>query len=59
LSPFWRAPKSSNDHPGVFGRFPKLQITVGHMDEDLPFFDKSIVEKTGEMTKVSRPPKLV
>jgi predicted TIM-barrel fold metal-dependent hydrolase len=36
---------------GVFDRFPKLQIIVGHMGEGLPFFYKRIVEKMGEVTE--------
>ncbi len=36
---------------GVFDRFPKLQIIIGHMGEGLPFFYKRVVEKMGEVTK--------
>ncbi|AQZ54084.1 amidohydrolase family protein [Martelella mediterranea] len=36
---------------GVFDRFPKLQVIVGHMGEGLPFFYKRIVEKMGEVTE--------
>ncbi len=36
---------------GVFDRFPKLQIIIGHMGEGLPFFYKRIVAKMGEVTK--------
>lgn len=36
---------------GVFDRFPKLQIIIGHMGEGLPFFYKRIVEKMSEVTK--------
>jgi predicted TIM-barrel fold metal-dependent hydrolase len=32
---------------GVFDRFPKLQIIIGHMGDGLPFFYKRIVEKMG------------
>jgi hypothetical protein len=38
---------------GVFDRFPKLQIIIGHMGEGLPFFYKRILEKMGEVTKHS------
>ena len=36
---------------GVFDRFPKLQIIIGHMGEGLPFFYKRIVEKMSEATE--------
>ncbi|WP_245429117.1 amidohydrolase family protein [Phyllobacterium phragmitis] len=36
---------------GVFDRYPKLQIIIGHMGEGLPFFYKRIVEKMGEVTE--------
>lgn len=36
---------------GVFDRFPRLQIIIGHMGEGLPFFYERIVEKMGEVTK--------
>lgn len=36
---------------GVFDRFPKLQIIIGHMGEGLPFFYKRVVEKMSEVTK--------
>jgi predicted TIM-barrel fold metal-dependent hydrolase len=36
---------------GVFDRFPKLQIIIGHMGEGLPFFYERVVEKMGEVTK--------
>lgn len=36
---------------GVFDRFPKLQIIIGHMGEGLPFFYERIVEKMSEVTK--------
>jgi len=36
---------------GVFDRFPKLQVIIGHMGEGLPFFYKRIVEKMGEVTR--------
>ena len=35
---------------GVFDRYPKLQIIIGHMGEGLPFFYKRIVEKMSEVT---------
>ena len=36
---------------GVFDRFPRLQIIIGHMGEGLPFFYERIVDKMGEVTK--------
>ncbi|GAA1031852.1 amidohydrolase family protein [Virgisporangium ochraceum] len=38
---------------GVFDRYPRLQIIVGHMGEGLPFFYKRIVEKMSEVTESS------
>jgi predicted TIM-barrel fold metal-dependent hydrolase len=38
---------------GVFDRFPKLKIIIGHMGEGLPFYYKRIVEDMGEPTKES------
>lgn len=38
---------------GVFDRYPKLQIIIGHMGEGLPFFYERIVEKMGEVTQSS------
>lgn len=38
---------------GVFDRFPKLKIIVGHMGEGLPFFFERIVEDLGEATEHS------
>ena len=38
---------------GVFDRFPKLQIIVGHMGEGLPFFYERIVKKMSEVTQKS------
>ena len=35
---------------GVFDRYPRLQIIIGHMGEGLPFFYKRIVEKMSEVT---------
>ena len=36
---------------GVFDRFPRLQIIIGHMGEGLPFFYKRIVDKMSEVTE--------
>ena len=38
---------------GVFDRFPKLKIIVGHMGEGLPFFFERIVEDLGDATEKS------
>jgi uncharacterized protein len=38
---------------GVFDRYPKLQIIIGHMGEGLPFFYKRIAEKMSEVTESS------
>jgi len=38
---------------GVFDRFPKLQIIVGHMGEGLPFYYERIVGDLGEATENS------
>jgi len=38
---------------GVFDRFPKLQIIIGHMGEGLPFFYDRIVKKMSEATEKS------
>lgn len=38
---------------GVFDRFPKLKIIIGHMGEGLPFFFERIVEDLGEPTERS------
>ena len=38
---------------GVFDRFPRLQIVIGHMGEGLPFFYKRVVEEMSEVTKDS------
>lgn len=38
---------------GVFDRFPKLQMIVGHMGEGLPFFFERIVEDLGDVTEGS------
>lgn len=38
---------------GVFDRFPKLQMIVGHMGEGLPFFYERIVGDMGDVTKAA------
>ena len=38
---------------GVFDRFPKLKIIIGHMGEGLPFFFERIVEDLGDVTEGS------
>ncbi|GID28655.1 amidohydrolase family protein [Paractinoplanes brasiliensis] len=38
---------------GVFDRFPKLKIIIGHMGEGLPFYYKRILEDMGEPTEDS------
>jgi predicted TIM-barrel fold metal-dependent hydrolase len=38
---------------GVFDRFPKLKIIIGHMGEGLPFYYKRIIDDMGEPTKNS------
>ncbi|MET9460852.1 amidohydrolase family protein [Streptomyces canus] len=38
---------------GVFDRYPKLQIIIGHMGEGLPFFYNRVVEKMSEVTEKS------
>ena len=38
---------------GVFDRFPKLKIIIGHMGEGLPFYYKRILEDMGEATESS------
>ncbi len=38
---------------GVFDRFPRLQIIVGHMGQGLPFFFRRVLEKMREVTKHS------
>ena len=35
---------------GVFDRFPKLRVIIGHMGEGLPFFFERIAEDLGEPT---------
>lgn len=36
---------------GVFDRFPKLQIIIGHMGEGLPFYYERIVNDLGDVTE--------
>lgn len=38
---------------GVFDRFPRLQMIVGHMGEGLPFYYERIVEDLGDSTEES------
>lgn len=38
---------------GVFDRFPKLKIIIGHMGEGLPFYYERIVNDMGEPTEES------
>jgi uncharacterized protein len=38
---------------GVFDRFPKLQIIIGHMGEGLPFYYERIVGEMSEVTEDS------
>ena len=38
---------------GVFDRFPKLKIIIGHMGEGLPFYHERIVNDMGEPTEDS------
>jgi predicted TIM-barrel fold metal-dependent hydrolase len=40
---------------GVFDRFPKLQIVIGHMGEGLPFFMQRVDVMPIELTKLGRP----
>lgn len=40
---------------GVFDRFPKLQIVIGHMGEGLPFFMQRVDVMPVELTKLKRP----
>ena len=40
---------------GVFDRFPKLQIVIGHMGEGLPFFMQRVDRMGIELTKLKRP----
>lgn len=38
---------------GVFDRFPRLQMIIGHMGEGLPFYYERIVEDLGDSTEGS------
>jgi len=38
---------------GVFDRFPKLQVIIGHMGEGLPFYYERIVNDLGDSTENS------
>lgn len=40
---------------GVFDRFPKLQVVIGHMGEGLPFFMQRVDAMPVELTKLKRP----
>jgi len=40
---------------GVFDRFPRLQIVIGHMGEGLPFFMQRVDVMPVELTKLKRP----
>ena len=40
---------------GVFDRFPKLQIVIGHMGEGLPFFMQRVDRMPVELTQLKRP----
>lgn len=40
---------------GVFDRFPKLQVVIGHMGEGLPFFMQRVDVMPVELTKLERP----
>ena len=40
---------------GVFDRFPKLQIVIGHMGEGLPFFMQRVDRMPLELTQLKRP----
>jgi len=40
---------------GVFDRFPKLQIVIGHMGEGLPFFIQRVDVMPVELTQLKRP----
>jgi uncharacterized protein len=40
---------------GVFDRFPKLQVVIGHMGEGLPFFMQRVDVMPVEMTRLKRP----
>jgi predicted TIM-barrel fold metal-dependent hydrolase len=40
---------------GVFDRFPRLQIVIGHMGEGLPFFMQRVDVMPVELTRLKRP----
>jgi predicted TIM-barrel fold metal-dependent hydrolase len=40
---------------GVFDRFPKLQVVIGHMGEGLPFFMQRVDVMPPELTRLKRP----
>jgi hypothetical protein len=40
---------------GVFDRFPKLQMVIGHMGEGLPFFMQRFDVMPVELTQLKRP----
>ena len=40
---------------GVFDRFPKLQVVIGHMGEGLPFFMQRVDVIPLEVSKLQRP----
>ncbi|MGE5158898.1 MAG: amidohydrolase family protein [Gemmatimonas sp.] len=40
---------------GVFDRFPKLQVVIGHMGEGLPFFMQRVDVMPVELTQLKRP----
>jgi predicted TIM-barrel fold metal-dependent hydrolase len=40
---------------GVFDRYPKLQIVIGHLGESLPFMLQRLDVMPMEMTKLNRP----
>lgn len=40
---------------GVFDRFPRLQVVIGHMGEGLPFFMQRVDAMPVELTKLKRP----
>jgi predicted TIM-barrel fold metal-dependent hydrolase len=40
---------------GVFDRFPKLQVVIGHMGEGLPFFMQRVDRMPIEVTQLKRP----
>ncbi|WP_024515750.1 amidohydrolase family protein [Bradyrhizobium sp. Tv2a-2] len=40
---------------GVFDRFPRLQVVIGHMGEGLPFFMQRVDVMPVELTRLKRP----